>query len=90
MNAARREPLGAQEAELYRLGYGYGAWVVRRDVLGLCPVCSLTYFREKPTPGELRELYGDRLLHIADAAPPGPPRDEAPASDLEVLAGAAH
>lgn len=89
MNAAEREALSAQESGLYRLGYGYGAWLVRRDVLGLSPVCTLTYFREKPTPEELQALYGDRLLHVADAVPPAPPREVAPASDLEVLADAA-
>lgn len=89
MNTAEREAWGVQEGELYRLGYGYGAWLVRKDVLGLDPVCTLTYFREKPTPEELQALYGDRLLHVADAVPPAPPREEAPASDLEVLAHAA-
>lgn len=88
MNAAVRNALAAQEAELYRLGYSYGAWLVRRQVLGFGPTCSLTYFREKPSPEELQSLYDGRVLHIADAVPSAPPPQEAPASDLEVRADA--
>lgn len=88
MNAADREALREREAAMYRLGYGYGAWVVREDVLCLSPLCTLTYFRERPTDAELRELYGDRVLHVAEAFP-APAADADDPLDLEVLADAA-
>jgi len=88
MNSAEREALREREAAMYRLGYGYGAWVVREDVLGLSPLCTLTYFRERPSDAELRELYGDRLLHVAEAFP-APAAGSRDRLDLEVLAHAA-
>ena len=88
MNSADCQALHDREAGMYRLGYTYGAWVVRRDVLGLSPLCSLVYFREKPTDDDLRELYGDRVLHVAEASPACPANDDCPL-DLEVLADAA-
>ena len=69
MNAAGGMALGSQESDMYRLGYPYGAWVVRMDPLGLAPVCSLTYFREKPSIGDLHALYGDRVLRLCEARP---------------------
>jgi len=88
MNSADRDALRERESVMYRLGYGYGAWVVREDVLGISPLCTLTYFREKPTEAELRELYGDRVLHVAEAFP-APAADADDPLDLEVLADAA-
>lgn len=88
MNSADSEALRDREAVMYRLGYGYGAWVVRRDVLGLSPLCTLTYFRERPTQADLRELFGDRVLHVAEAAPASAANDD-DSLDLEVLADAA-
>ena len=88
MNSADCEALRDRESAMYRLGYGYGAWVVREDMLGLSPHCTLTYFRERPTDAELRELYGDRLLHVAEALPACAANDGDPL-DLEVLADAA-
>jgi len=88
MNAAACAALREREAAMYRLGYGYGAWVVREGMLGLPPRCSLTYFREKPTDAELRDLYGDRVLHVAEAFPASPAGGSDPL-DLEVLAHAA-
>jgi hypothetical protein len=88
MNAAERAMLRQREAEMYRLGYTYGAWVVRLDMLGLFPVCSLTYFREKPTAGELQAAYGNRLLHIVEAVPPAAANDD-DGLDLEVFPDAA-
>lgn len=89
MNAAQGRSLREGESALYRLGYGYGAWVVRLDVLGLGPVCTLVYFREKPTAEALGELYGGRVLRLSDATPRVPPGGVKPL-DLEVLADAAH
>ncbi len=88
MNSADCEALRERESAMYRLGYGYGAWVVREDVLGLSPLCTLTYFREKPTDAELRELYGERVLHVAEAFPATAANTDDPL-DLEVLADAA-
>ena len=88
MNSAECEAIHDRESAMYRLGYGYGAWVVRRDVLGFAPLCSLVYFREKPTDEELRELFGDRVLHVAEASPARAANDDDPL-DLEVLADAA-
>jgi hypothetical protein len=87
MNAAGGMALGSQESDMYRLGYPYGAWVVRMDPLGLSPVCSLTYFRDRPVGDELRALYGNRVLHLSVASPArGGPEDPL---DHEVVAGAA-
>ena len=74
---------------MYRLGYPYGAWVVRMDPLGLSPVCSLTYFRERPECGELRALYGSRVLHLSEASPAPSRGGEDSALDHEVVADAA-
>jgi hypothetical protein len=86
MNAAGGMALGSQESEMYRLGYPYGAWVVRMDPLGLSPVCSLTYFRERPESGDLRALYGNRVLHLSEASPARGGRNP---PNHEVVAGAA-
>ncbi len=87
MNSAQCQELRECEAETYRLGYGYGAWVVRKDVLGLSPVCSLAYFREPPTAGDLEAAFGDRVLRVAEAAPAA--SDGREGLDHEVLADAA-
>lgn len=89
MNAAEGMSLGSQESDMYRLGYPYGAWVVRMDPLGLSPVCSLTYFREKPSQEDLHALYGDRVLRVCQAGPrPARGGPESPL-DHEVVAAAA-
>jgi hypothetical protein len=88
MNDADCRELREREGSLYRIGYIYGAWIVRQDVLGLSPLCSLTYFREKPTPEELHERYGNRVLHVAEAIP-CPEGGGGRSSDHEVLADAA-
>lgn len=89
MNASNRRDLRTREAAMYRIGYTYGAWIVRLDALGLAPLCSLTYFREKPAPGELQARYGNRVLHVMEAFPcPARPGGEPP-SDHEVVAGTA-
>lgn len=89
MNSVQCRALRTTEAEMYELGYPYSAWVVRKDLWGLAPVCSLTYFREKPTPEDLGAIYGERVLHIAQAAPVCPANDPALPLDREVLASAA-
>ena len=89
MNAAGGMALGSQESDMYRLGYPYGAWVVRMDPLGLSPVCSLTYFRDRPEGGELRALYGSRVLHLSEASPAPSRGGEDSALDHEVVADAA-
>lgn len=89
MNSAQCRSLRTTEAEMYELGYPYGAWVVRKDPLGLSPVCSLTYFRTQPTQEVLGAMYGKRVLHIAQATPLCPPACPEPRLDREVLAAAA-
>jgi hypothetical protein len=69
MNEGCREWMRERESEMYQLGYPYAAWVVKKDLLGLSPVCSLVYFRERPTPADVEEVCGKSVLHVADATP---------------------
>ena len=90
MNSGSCKSVRACDAEMYRMGYPYGAWVVREDPLGLSPVCSLTYLRDKPTPEDLGAIYGRRVLRVAAATPDCPAhRDDGPL-DREVLAPTVH
>jgi hypothetical protein len=89
MNSAQCQSIRATDAEMYQLGYTYGAWVVREDPLGLSPVCSLTFFRERPTPEDLDAIYGTRLLHLQAATPICPPACPERPLDREVLPAAA-
>jgi len=89
MNAAQCKTLRERETEMYQLGYGYGAWVVHKDLLGLSPVCSLTYFREPPTAEDLAAAYGDDVLHVATAEPVCRASEGDDPLDHEVLADAA-
>lgn len=89
MNAAQCDRMRRREARMYRLGYGYAAWVVRMDPLGLSPLCSLTYFREPPAAGDLEAMYGKRVLRVWKAEPAPQAGDSGPSLDHEVLADAA-
>jgi hypothetical protein len=89
MNAVQCERMRHREARMYRLGYGYGTWIVRMDPLGLSPLCSLTYFRDPPTAEDLQAMYGKRVLHVEKAEPAPPANDAGPPLDHEVLADAA-
>jgi hypothetical protein len=64
LDAICREEMRECAAELYRKGYPYASWVVRRKALGLCTQCSLLFTTEKPTPENARELFGPGVLHI--------------------------
>ena len=51
MNTRCRQWLHAREHEMYKLGYPYASWVVRKRFFGLRTECALQFLRDPPAPG---------------------------------------
>lgn len=69
MNSTNVPELNRIDGRLYKQGYGYGAWVVRTDKLGLFPVCELLFFRKEPTEDSLRMNFGSHFLRFFPFSP---------------------
>jgi hypothetical protein len=69
MNSTDSSRLKEIGARAYQQGFSHGVWHVYTDLLGLFPVCKLSFFREQPTEDLLRRIYGSRFLHFAHFSP---------------------
>ena len=67
VNEKCREWLETRERQMYRLGYPYAAWVVRKRWFGLRTECALRFLREEPRGQDLAQLYGPGTVRIARA-----------------------
>ena len=64
MNTRCRESLRDCADRMYKLGYPYAAWVVRRKWFGLRRECELRFLRERPGADDSEAQYGPGVLRV--------------------------
>jgi hypothetical protein len=67
MGTHRGNWVEVRQREMYKIGYPYGAWVVRRTFFGLRTECALYFLREKPAAGDVEALLGPGVLRVTRA-----------------------
>jgi hypothetical protein len=67
MNSGCGERLHACAERMYRLGYPYATWVVRRTWFGLRHECTLQFLRERPGTDAPETRYGPGVLRVSPA-----------------------
>ena len=67
MSTHRGNWVEVRQREMYKIGYPYGAWVVRRTFFGLRTECALYFLREKPAAGDVEALLGPGVLRVTRA-----------------------
>jgi hypothetical protein len=67
MNTRCGERLQAQAQRMYKLGYPYASWVVRRTWFGLRHECTLQFVRERPGTQDPEVEFGPGVLRVSPA-----------------------
>ena len=67
MNARCGEWLEASAVRMYKLGYPYASWVVRKTWFGLRNECTLQFMRERPGTEDLEGQCGPGFLRLSQA-----------------------
>ena len=68
MNTRCGDMLRSHADRMYKLGYPYATWVVRKRWFGLRNECRLHFLRERPGAGDPEAQYGPGVLRVSPAS----------------------